>query len=115
MEDKVSKPMSSVPLGIVSQNDIHGSPPSLASVRPPSMYHFSLNRYISTYINSCKEPFQELSLQDKLLTPFVLLSMILGVIIGEFAPSVREKLDTAKFQSVSLRKSRSLFSPLPVV
>ncbi|KAF8200163.1 sodium bile acid symporter family-domain-containing protein [Pholiota molesta] len=28
--------------------------------------------------------------------------MILGVIIGEFAPSVREKLDTAKFQSVSL-------------
>ena len=48
-------------------------------------------------------PFKELSIQDKLLSPFILLSMILGVIIGEFAPNVRNALDTTKFESVSLR------------
>ena len=48
-------------------------------------------------------PFKELSIQDKLLSPFILLSMILGVIIGEFTPNVRNALDTAKFESVSLR------------
>ncbi|KAF8957206.1 sodium bile acid symporter family-domain-containing protein [Flammula alnicola] len=29
--------------------------------------------------------------------------MIVGVIVGEFAPSVRDKLDTVKFQSASIR------------
>jgi len=50
-------------------------------------------------------PFKELSIQDKLLSPFILLAMILGVVIGEFAPNVRNALDTAKFESVSLRTS----------
>jgi hypothetical protein len=50
-------------------------------------------------------PFKELSIQDKLLSPFILLAMILGVVIGEFAPNVRNALDTAKFESVSLRMS----------
>jgi ACR3 family arsenite transporter len=40
---------------------------------------------------------------DKLLTPFVLCSMILGVILGEFAPKMREALNAAKFDNVSLR------------
>ena len=35
--------------------------------------------------------------------------MILGVIIGEFAPAVREKFDTSKFHGVSLRKRSFLF------
>ncbi|KAH9476521.1 Arsenite resistance protein ArsB [Psilocybe cubensis] len=47
-------------------------------------------------------PFKEMSILDRLLTPFVLLSMILGVIIGEFAQGVREALDTAKLHNVSL-------------
>ncbi|KIM41603.1 hypothetical protein M413DRAFT_445579 [Hebeloma cylindrosporum] len=47
-------------------------------------------------------PFKGLSIQDKLLSPFILLAMILGVIIGEFAPNVHNALDTAKFESVSL-------------
>ena len=50
------------------------------------------------------EPFDELSILDKLLSPFILLSMILGVILGEFAPSVRVKLDTVKLHGVSLRE-----------
>jgi ACR3 family arsenite efflux pump ArsB len=49
---------------------------------------------------------------DKLLTPFVFCAMVIGVILGEFAPSVREALDAAKFDSVSLRK---LFSFLLVL
>ncbi|KAJ3513440.1 hypothetical protein NLJ89_g2944 [Agrocybe chaxingu] len=47
-------------------------------------------------------PFKELSILDKLLTPFVFISMIVGIIIGEFAPGVRDALDTAKFVGVSV-------------
>ncbi|KAF9555206.1 arsenical-resistance protein ACR3 [Agrocybe pediades] len=56
----------------------------------------------TTIIASPASPFKELSIMDKMLTPLVLLSMIIGVIIGEFVPRVREALDTAKFQSVSI-------------
>ncbi|KAF4623598.1 hypothetical protein D9613_002367 [Agrocybe pediades] len=56
----------------------------------------------TTIIASPASPFKELSILDKMLTPLVLLSMIIGVIIGEFVPRVREALDTAKFQSVSI-------------
>lgn len=44
---------------------------------------------------------------DKLLTPFVFSAMVIGVVLGEFAPRVREALDAAKFDGVSLRKSFS--------
>ena len=37
--------------------------------------------------------------------------MILGVVIGEFAPNVRNALDTAKFESVSLRMYRVRIHP----
>ncbi|CAA7266064.1 unnamed protein product [Cyclocybe aegerita] len=47
-------------------------------------------------------PFKELSILDKLLTPFVFVSMIVGIILGEFAPGVRDALDTAKFVGVSV-------------
>ncbi len=49
---------------------------------------------------------------DKLLTPLVFCAMVIGVVLGEFAPSVREALDGAKFDGVSLRK---LFSFLLVL
>lgn len=49
-------------------------------------------------------PFRELSITDKLLTPLILCSMILGVVLGEFAPKMREALNAAKFDNVSLRK-----------
>lgn len=50
---------------------------------------------------------KKLSLADKLLTPAILLAMIIGVIIGEFAPGVQSAFDTARFGSVSARTSSS--------
>ena len=47
---------------------------------------------------------KELSILDRLLTPLVLLSMIVGVIIGEFVPGVQHAFDTATFGDVSLRE-----------
>ena len=47
----------------------------------------------------------KLSLLDKLLTPLILLCMIVGVIIGEFVPSVQSAFDTVRFKSVSVRTS----------
>lgn len=41
---------------------------------------------------------------DKLLTPLILSSMIIGVALGETAPKMREALDSVKFVGVSLRK-----------
>ncbi|KAF8960016.1 arsenical-resistance protein ACR3 [Flammula alnicola] len=47
-------------------------------------------------------PFQELDVLDRFLPLLVLLSMILGVILGEFVPSVKNALDTVKLDSVSV-------------
>lgn len=58
--------------------------------------------------NSVPTPIKKLSLLDKLLTPLVLASMVLGVILGEFVPSMRDALDAARFDTVSLRKSHYL-------
>ncbi|TFY64092.1 hypothetical protein EVJ58_g2846 [Rhodofomes roseus] len=44
---------------------------------------------------------KKLSLTDRLLTPAILIAMIVGVIIGEFAPGVQPAFDTARFASVS--------------
>ncbi|KZT71017.1 arsenical-resistance protein ACR3 [Daedalea quercina L-15889] len=44
---------------------------------------------------------KKLSLTDKLLTPAILIAMVVGVIIGEFAPGVQSAFDTARFASVS--------------
>ncbi|KIM91942.1 hypothetical protein PILCRDRAFT_57518 [Piloderma croceum F 1598] len=46
--------------------------------------------------------FQKLNILDRLLTPAILVFMILGVIIGEFAPHVQEAFDTARFDGVSV-------------
>ncbi|KZV76086.1 arsenical-resistance protein ACR3 [Peniophora sp. CONT] len=46
-------------------------------------------------------PFMELSWTDRLLTPAILLSMIVGVIIGEFVPGVQQAFDLAQFRGVS--------------
>jgi hypothetical protein len=48
--------------------------------------------------------FSELGLLNKLLTPIILLSMIVGVIIGEFVPNVQNAFNTVRFDSVSVRE-----------
>ena len=47
--------------------------------------------------------FKELGLLDRLLTPLIILFMIIGVVIGEFAPHIRDAFDTVRFDSVSVR------------
>jgi ACR3 family arsenite transporter len=49
--------------------------------------------------------FHKLSILDRFLTPAILLTMIIGVIIGEFVPSIQQAFDVARFDSVSVRKS----------
>ena len=56
-------------------------------------------------------PFKELSILDRLLTPSVFIAMVVGVLIGEFAPNVRTTLNTAKFNGVSIRAQ---FFPLMI-
>lgn len=48
--------------------------------------------------------FKKLGLLDRLLTPAILLAMIVGVIIGEFAPNVQSAFNTIQLDSVSVRK-----------
>lgn len=55
---------------------------------------------------------KRLSLTDKLLTPIILLSMILGVIIGVYAPRVQESFDTIQFNGVSVREYSNSFLDL---
>jgi ACR3 family arsenite efflux pump ArsB len=55
--------------------------------------------------------FKRLGLLDRLLSPAILLTMIIGVIIGEFAPGIRKAFDTARFDTVSIRLS-SVFAML---
>jgi hypothetical protein len=49
--------------------------------------------------------FKKLSILDRILTPVILIAMVVGVIIGEFAPNVQRAFDTARFDSVSARES----------
>jgi hypothetical protein len=49
------------------------------------------------------ELFKRLSILDRLLTPLIIFAMIIGVIIGEFAPHVQQAFDTVRFDSVSVR------------
>lgn len=57
--------------------------------------------------------FSKLGLLDKLLTPIILLSMIIGVIIGEFVPGVQEAFDTVRFDSVSVRSYKLFLTNSP--
>ncbi|KAJ3565905.1 hypothetical protein NP233_g7344 [Leucocoprinus birnbaumii] len=45
---------------------------------------------------------RKLSVLDRLLSPLILLAMILGVVLSEFAPGFRERLNTVHFDSVSV-------------
>ncbi|TFK25533.1 arsenical-resistance protein ACR3 [Coprinopsis marcescibilis] len=49
-----------------------------------------------------KVVFQELSLLDRLLTPLIIVTMIIGVVLGNYVPQIKVALDTAKFQNVSV-------------
>jgi len=46
--------------------------------------------------------FTRLSILDRLLTPAILVCMIMGVVIGEFAPHVQEAFNTARLDGVSV-------------
>lgn len=46
--------------------------------------------------------FKKLGVFDRLLTPLILLSMILGILIGVFVPTVQKSFDTVRFYSVSV-------------
>ncbi|KAF8909648.1 sodium bile acid symporter family-domain-containing protein [Gymnopilus junonius] len=46
--------------------------------------------------------FKKLGILDRLLSPLIILFMIIGVIIGEFAPSIQQAFDTVRFHSVSV-------------
>jgi hypothetical protein len=50
------------------------------------------------------ELFKKLSILDRLLSPAILFVMVIGVVIGEFVPNVQKAFDTARFDSVSIRK-----------
>ena len=49
--------------------------------------------------------FKQLSIADRLLTPAILLAMIIGVVIGEYAHHVQKAFNTARFDTVSIRES----------
>jgi hypothetical protein len=49
--------------------------------------------------------FKKLSVLDRVLTPVILIAMVVGVIIGEFAPNVQHAFDTARIDGVSARES----------
>ncbi|KAJ2931316.1 hypothetical protein H1R20_g5867, partial [Candolleomyces eurysporus] len=51
---------------------------------------------------SAKAIFQELGILDRLLTPIILIFMVVGVIIGRYAPQIKDALDTIKFNGVSI-------------
>ncbi|KAJ7151239.1 sodium bile acid symporter family-domain-containing protein [Mycena filopes] len=46
--------------------------------------------------------FKRLSILDRLLTPAILLAMIVGVLIGEYVPTVQDAFNTARFDGVSI-------------
>jgi hypothetical protein len=52
--------------------------------------------------------FQELSLLDRLLTTIILLSMIVGVLIGVYVDGVQEAFDVVQLHDVSVRTCGSL-------
>jgi len=55
----------------------------------------------SDQLDLAKTIVKKLSLTDRLLTPAILIAMIIGVVIGEFAPHVQQSFDTVRFKSVS--------------
>jgi hypothetical protein len=48
--------------------------------------------------------FLGLSTQDRLLSPLIFVTMIIGIVIGEFCPNVQHALDIAHFNGVSVRQ-----------
>ena len=41
---------------------------------------------------------------DRLLTPLILVTMVIGVVVGKFSPNIQKAFDTARFDSVSARE-----------
>jgi hypothetical protein len=49
--------------------------------------------------------FKKLSIIDRIITPLIFIAMVVGIIIGEFAPNVQRAFDTARINNVSARES----------
>ncbi|EKM76030.1 hypothetical protein AGABI1DRAFT_63880, partial [Agaricus bisporus var. burnettii JB137-S8] len=60
------------------------------------------SRMASPRTSSIKGVWQQLSWLDRLLSPLILLAMILGTILSEFTPQVRQALNVAHFNGVSV-------------
>ena len=61
--------------------------------------------------NFLSDIFKKLGILDKLLSPLIILFMILGVVIGEYAPHVQQTFDVIDFHGVSVRESISVRLP----
>ena len=48
--------------------------------------------------------FKKLSIVDRLLTPLILITMVIGVVVGKFTPNIQKAFDTARFDSVPARE-----------
>ena len=48
--------------------------------------------------------FRELSIQDRLLSPLIILVMVIGVVVGNYRPNVQHAFETVRFYGVSVRK-----------
>lgn len=73
----------------------------------PVKYHLlfkRVNELLRTLPLRVGSVFKSLSILDRLLTPFILLAMILGVLIGVYAPDVQGAFNKAEFHGVSGRE-----------
>jgi hypothetical protein len=64
---------------------------------------FFIARFEESY-SYIPDLFKKLSIVDRLLTPLILVTMVVGVVIGKFAPNVQRAFDTVRFDSVSVRE-----------
>jgi len=80
-----------------------------------TLSYSSILFYLFNYSFFIPDLAKKLGITDRLLTPLILLFMILGVIIGEFAPDqVQKAFDTAQLEGVSVRMPNYTFASLLV-
>ncbi|KAG6824625.1 hypothetical protein H0H92_006314 [Tricholoma furcatifolium] len=46
--------------------------------------------------------FKQLGLLDKLLSPLIIATMIIGVVLGEYVPSIQPAFDTVRFDTIAI-------------
>ena len=93
--------IETAPAAPIPLSDEKGTAAETPAYRGISFHTFKLSR---SQVQSLIAIFTKLGILDRLLTPAILICMILGVVIGEFAPHVQQSFNTARFDSVSVRK-----------